>query len=163
MDPNNPFDNPDQPGNANNPWHDPNAPVNPPQVPPVPPPYQQPFYQQPHHQQQQQENLNEPQFFQGAVGGYYQGQLPLPNATLAMVLGIIGLVIHCNVIGLTLNIVAVVLASKALKMTIANPTGYSEASIKQAKAGRTCGTIGLVLFGLWIVVVVALGVSGAWD
>ena len=165
MDPNNPFDQPDQPGKNTNPWHDPNAPVNPPQVPPPhqQPPYQQPQNQPPYYQQNQQQNTSEPQFFQGAVGGQYQGQLPLPNATTAMVLGIIGLVLHCNVIGLTLNIVAIVLASNALKLTNGNPTGYTEASIKQARAGRICGTIGLVLFGMWIMVVVGLGVAGELD
>ena len=94
----------------------------------------------------------------------------LPNSTTVLVLGIIS-IITCwcwGVIGLTLGIIALVLASKDLKLYRKNPTNYTEASFKNMTAGKICAIIGTVLSGIYFLfsivylLIVGAAVGGAF-
>ncbi len=84
------------------------------------------------------------------------GNEKLPGSSAVLVLGIIGLVLFFNLIGLICSIVSVSMASGALKAYNADPDRYDEASFKQVKSGRTCAIIGMSLFGLVVVIVVSV-------
>ena len=81
----------------------------------------------------------------------------LPNATASLVLGIISIVMcWCyGVIGLILGIIGLVLGSKAMTLYKQSPDVYSEASYKNANAGRICSIIGLILGGLYVCLIIA--------
>lgn len=79
---------------------------------------------------------------------------PLPNATAVLVLGILSIVL-CGV-GAVLGIIAIVLANKDLKLYNAGGGVYSLASYNNAKAGRICGVIGLIVSSLVIIVYAGL-------
>ena len=66
--------------------------------------------------------------------------MQLPNATAALVLGILSIVV-CFICG----IIALVISNKDLAMYRANPELYSTASYNNIKAGRVCAIIGIVL------------------
>lgn len=70
----------------------------------------------------------------------------LPNATTALVLGILSMVL-CGP-GLILGIVGVVLANKDIGLYKNNPGYYSEASYSNLRTGRICSIIGIILTGL---------------
>lgn len=80
------------------------------------------------------------------------GNEKLPNSSTVMVLGIIGLVLFFNIIGLICCIISVSMASGALRAYNAEPMRYDEASYKQVKTGKTCGIIGMSLFGFALIV-----------
>lgn len=84
------------------------------------------------------------------------GRPELPNATAVLVLGIISIVgCFCyGTVGFICGIIAIVLASKAKKLLDLNPDMYSEGSIKNMKAGRTCAIIGLILSALFLLLVI---------
>jgi M penetrans paralogue family 26 len=116
-----------------------------------------------------QENANQ-QFNQQF--GQSAGQQQLPNSTAVLVLGIISIVgCFCyGIIGLILGIIALVLAGKAKKLYDQNPAMYSEASLKNMKAGKICAIVGLCLsacyFVFFIVYIAIIGtvLSGMpWD
>jgi hypothetical protein len=75
------------------------------------------------------------------------GNLPLPNATTVLVLGILSIVI-CGFLG----IIGLVLGNKDLSLFKNNPGVYSEASLSSLKAGRICSIVGLSLWGIGILV-----------
>ncbi len=79
----------------------------------------------------------------------------LPNATAVLVLGIISIVSCCvyGVPSLILGIIALVLAGKDSKLYMQDPGAYTISSYKNLKAGKTCAIIGLVMFGLLVLVV----------
>ena len=82
------------------------------------------------------------------------GQQNLPNATATLVLGIISIVGSCCVgglIGLICGIIGLILGNKDLAKYRANPTGWTTASYNNAKAGRICAIIGIVLSSLVVV------------
>lgn len=83
----------------------------------------------------------------------FSGQQPIPNSTGVLVLGILSIVFcWCyGVIGLTLGIIAVILAGKAKRLYEANPGMYTVGSLKNLNAGRICGIIGLCLSSLYVV------------
>jgi len=83
-------------------------------------------------------------------------QQSLPNAVGALVLGILSIVFcFCyGIIGITLGIIGLILANKAIKVYLASPESYSESSYKNVKVGRLCAIIGLCLSSLWIVVII---------
>ncbi len=100
------------------------------------------------------------------------GQAPVPNSAAVLVLGILSIVLcFCyGIIGITLGIIAVVLASKGKALYEANPGAYTLASFNNLKAGRICGIIGLILSSLYIIFIiiyiVILGAAFAampWD
>lgn len=81
------------------------------------------------------------------------GQVPVPNATVVLVLGILSIVFcWCyGIIGLTLGIIAVALSSKGKRLYAADPGLYLTASYNNLKAGRICGIIGICLSSLYVV------------
>jgi uncharacterized membrane protein YjgN (DUF898 family) len=87
----------------------------------------------------------------------------LPNATAVLVLGILSIVLICcyAVPSIILGVIALILASKDMKLYNAEPAAYTIASYKNVKAGKTCAVIGLILFGVallsFIIVVTTIG------
>lgn len=79
-------------------------------------------------------------------------QVPLPNASTVMVLGIISIVGCCcyGIVGIICGIIALVLAKNAKALYEANPSAYTESSFKNLNTGRICAIIGLVLSALYI-------------
>ena len=88
-----------------------------------------------------------------------QGSLiPLPNSSTVLVLGIVSIVLcWCHgIIGLILAIIALVLANKDLALYSQNPELYTQSSYNNLKSGRTIAIIGLVLAGLFFLLIVSL-------
>lgn len=121
------------------------------------------------------ENQNQPQQ-QPVPQVPYNVQPPLPNATGALVLGIISIpTCFCHgIIGLACGIIAIILGNKALKLYKENPNVYSQSSKNNANAGRTCGIIGACLSALYLIIIVLYFIivgtfltsifsSGAWE
>ena len=83
-------------------------------------------------------------------------QAPLPNSSAALVLGILSLVslCCCSFIGLVLAIIGVTLGNRAESMYYQLPGVYSEASYKNANAGKICSIIGLVLNAISVLMIV---------
>ncbi len=95
----------------------------------------------------------------------YRVQESAPNSTGALVLGIISIV-TCwlwGVIGVVCGIIAIVLANKSIIAYNLDPNMYTISSLKNAKAGKVCGIIGLcisALFLLYMIVVIgSLGLA----
>ncbi len=91
-------------------------------------------------------------------------QQSLPNATGVLVLGILSIVFcFCyGIIGMTLGIIALIMANKAKKLYMASPESYSESSFKNVNAGRICAIVGLCLSSLYIVfLIIYIGIIGA--
>jgi len=94
-------------------------------------------------------------------------KIPVPNATAVLVLGIFAIVTSwcCGFIafvGLTLGIIALVLASKAQAQYYEAPEKYTESSAKNLNAGKICAIIGIVISGLLIMIgIIYLIVVGA--
>lgn len=93
-------------------------------------------------------------------------QKSLPNATAALVLGIISIVSSCflfGLIGLVTGIIGLVLGNKDKGLYAATPEGYTESSMKLSKAGRVCSIIGLILSSLaaifFVVYVLIMGAA----
>jgi M penetrans paralogue family 26 len=78
----------------------------------------------------------------------YNIQQPLPNATAALVLGILSIVI-CFA-GLVLGIIALVLANKDMRLYNSSPESYTIGSYNNLKAGRICAIIGVIFQTLLI-------------
>ena len=137
----------------------------------TPPPYNQPNYNQP--------NYNQPNYNQPPAGGYQQfppppgnfppyganqyGQIDLPNAETARICGIIGICMFWNIIGIVLNIIAIVQGSNAIsEYQRYGDQRYTAASFQKAKTGRTCGIVGLcILGGVFVLVVLVALVAAA--
>lgn len=83
--------------------------------------------------------------------------IPLPNATAVLVLGILSIVI-CGFLG----IIGLVLGNKDIALYKANPGIYSEASLGSLKSGRICSIVGLCLWcaGILIYAIVIFFVIG---
>jgi len=93
-----------------------------------------------------------------------QVQQTLPNSIGALVLGILSIVFcFCyGIIGVTLGIIALILANKAIKLYLASPESYSESSYKNVKAGRICAIVGLCLSSVYIIfLIIYIGIIGA--
>lgn len=73
----------------------------------------------------------------------------LPNASTVLILGIISIAVCA--FGVVTGTIALVLASKDLKLYNANPSLYEEGSLSNISAGRTCAIIGICLSVLAIV------------
>lgn len=74
------------------------------------------------------------------LGNNDSGAMQLPNATAALVLGILSIVV-CFICG----IVALVISNKDIDMYKANPELYTATSYNNIKAGRVCAIIGIAL------------------
>ena len=89
---------------------------------------------------------------------YMHYRAPLPNATASLVLGILSIVMFwcCyGVIGLILGIIGLILGNKAVSLYRQSPGMYSEASYKNANAGKICSIIGLALCALMVILIIA--------
>ena len=93
-------------------------------------------------------------------------QVPLPNASTILMLGIFSIVIAfcCGIFAiaaLVLGIVALALAPKTIEMYNANPGKYTESSFKNVSAGKICAIIGVVISGLLLLIgVIYIAVVG---
>ena len=87
-----------------------------------------------------------------------QQQQPLPNATAALVLGILSLVFTCAYgLGLILGIIGLVLANKDRRLYNMNPTSYSRNSYSNSNAGRVCSIIGVIISAIfWLLIIFVL-------
>jgi hypothetical protein len=92
----------------------------------------------------QNQNFNNPQNSGNPNFGGGNSLVPVPNATVVMVLGIVSLVL-CGLIGIVCSIVAIVLGKKGEEAYNLNPAMYDQASYKNLKTGKICANIGLVL------------------
>lgn len=79
----------------------------------------------------------------------------LDGATAALVCGIISIP-FAGLIGAILAIIAIVKAGQCKAQYNANPALYNEASLKNANAGKICGIISLCLFGLTLLILIAV-------
>lgn len=108
------------------------------------------------------ENNNQPneqqvnQQFNQQFGGNNGGQVPLPNSTAVLVLGIISIALcWCyGIVALTCGIIAIVLGNKAIALYKANPSAYTLSSYNNTKGGRICAIIGLCLGALYLIIVI---------
>ena len=89
---------------------------------------------------------------------FNQPQIPLPNATAVLVLGILSIpACCCYGIGLVPAIIALFLARSASKQYLAEPEKYIESSYKNLTTGNICAWIGLVfsiitiIFCIWYI------------
>lgn len=75
----------------------------------------------------------------------------LPNATAVLVLGILSIITCCcyGVIGLTLGIIALVLAGKDMKLYLAEPELYSDYA--NLNIGRILAIIGVCLSTVYLI------------
>ncbi|MCD4694865.1 MAG: hypothetical protein K8S16_01390 [Bacteroidales bacterium] len=79
-------------------------------------------------------------------------QVPLPNGTAVLALGITSIVLcWCHgIIGLILAIIALTLANRDLALYNLNPGQYTPGSLSNVRNGRTIAIIGLVLAGIFL-------------
>ncbi len=95
-------------------------------------------------------------------------KLMLPNSTAILVLGIVSIVgVLCTqgLLGIILGIIGLVLSGTPMRMYKENPDAYTEASIKNLKAGRICSIIGVSLGGallLLVMLLIILGLAGGF-
>ena len=94
------------------------------------------------------------------------GQMPVPNSTAVLVLGICSIFPGCiciGIIGIVCGIITLVLASKGMAFYNSNPNNYSIASFNNLKAGKVCAIIGLCLSSLififYMIYFIALGTA----
>jgi hypothetical protein len=97
------------------------------------------------------------------------GQVPIPNSTAVLVLGIISIpVCICyfllGIPGLVLSIISLALSKKAMQKYEENPALYTPASYNNLKAGRICAIIGLILnsilfLGMLCVIIFAVSIA----
>ncbi|HRD38892.1 MAG TPA: CCC motif membrane protein [Bacteroidia bacterium] len=108
------------------------------------------------------ENSNTPneqqinQQFNQQFGGAPSGQVPLPNSTAVLVLGIISIALcWCyGIVALTCGIIAIVLGNKAMALYKANPSAYTLSSFNNTKGGRICAIIGICLGSLYLIFII---------
>lgn len=89
----------------------------------------------------------------------------LPNSGGILAMGIISIVSFCccwGFVGIVLGIIALVLASKANQLYMEEPERYSETSVKNMRAGKTCAIIGLALSSVVIIIAIVALASDAW-
>lgn len=107
--------------------------------------------------------------YQQAPGGYQQGgyqqgyQQPfqgmptdLPGAGGTLTLGILAIIFSIGLLGPIFGIIALSKASKAINEYNLYPGRYTPSSLSRVKAGKTCGIIGLSLFGFMIIIALAV-------
>lgn len=85
-----------------------------------------------------------------------RGQIPLPNATASLVLGIIALVlcIGYGIMGIILGGIGFYLAQQDKKLYEMNEAAYTAESISSSKAGRICSLLGLILGSIFLLGIV---------
>ncbi len=90
------------------------------------------------------------------AGGFNGMQQTLPNATIALVLGILSIPSCCcyGILGLILGVVAWMLGGNDIKRYYQNPGVYTDGSFKNAKAAKVCGIIGASLGALYLLIII---------
>ena len=84
-------------------------------------------------------------------------QMTLSNATAVLVLGIVSIpTCCCYGLGIVCGIIALVLSKKDSALYLAAPQSYTVASYNNLKAGKICAIIGIVLSGIYIVMMIAI-------
>ena len=73
----------------------------------------------------------------------------VPSSTTALICGILSIPL-AGLFGIILGIVAISFATTAIKKYDENPDDYLMSSLKNAKAGRVCGYIGIIGSIFWI-------------
>ncbi len=101
-------------------------------------------------------NPNEQKINQQFSQQFGGGQVPIPNSTAVLVLGIISIALcWCyGIVALTCGIIALVLANKGMALYKANPEAYTLSSFNNMKGGRICAIIGLCLGSLYLIFIV---------
>ena len=102
----------------------------------------------------QEQNQGQPQVqYQG--NNNFLTQIPLPNATASLTLGILSIVFSCCClgIGVIFGVIGLILGIGATNLYVSNRDMYSESSFKNANAGKICSIIGLA-FGLLSIVMI---------
>ncbi len=111
------------------------------------------------------QNPNEPQNYQNSNFNKGNGNIittQLPNATAVLVLGILSIIGCCFYgVGIIFGIIALVLASKDMKLYKANPHAYSNYST--LNTGRILAIIGIVLIMIAIVITLIFGSVIGWE
>ena len=59
-----------------------------------------------------------------------------------------------GVVGLTLGIIALVMAKKGYQTYLESPDSYSVSSFNNMKAGKICAIIGICLSSLWVFIII---------
>ena len=94
-------------------------------------------------------------------------QIPLPNASAVLVLGIISIALCwcAGIVGLICGIIALVLANNANAIYQINPNSFTQSSYKNMKAGKICAIIGTILSSLYfiyyIIILIAVGTAAS--
>ncbi|MFP4620541.1 MAG: CCC motif membrane protein [Bacteroidales bacterium] len=99
----------------------------------------------------------------GGAGHFEGNKQILPNSTAVLILGIVSIVgVLCTqgIMGIILGIIGLVLSGTPMRMVRENPEAYTEASIKNLKAGRICSIIGVSLGGAFFLLVITLILFG---
>ncbi|MFT6981422.1 MAG: serine/threonine protein kinase [Crocinitomicaceae bacterium] len=90
-------------------------------------------------------------------------QISLPNATGALVCGILGILFSwmgiLAVVGMILDIIALSLATGSISKYKKNPDLYTRSSLGNAKTGQVLGIIGLCLFSIILIGFILVFVS----
>ncbi len=88
----------------------------------------------------------------------YNAQQNLPNATTALVLGILSIIgSFCyGIVGLICGIVGLILANRDKKLYQLSPELYSASSFGTSNAGRVCSIIGIVLSSLLVILIIVV-------
>jgi hypothetical protein len=73
-----------------------------------------------------------------------------------LTLGILSLVFFMGLAGIILAIIALVKAKTCQNTYLMNPDVYTEASLKNVKAGKVCAIISLSLFGLALIIIIGI-------
>ncbi|HYD22727.1 MAG TPA: CCC motif membrane protein [Flavipsychrobacter sp.] len=95
---------------------------------------------------------------------FNQPQVALPNATAVLILGIIGIITCCCWGGgAILSIIALVLASRDMRLYRASPHAYTRGSYNNLNAGRICAIIALVFSLSYIVMMIVLVSTVGWE
>ncbi len=86
----------------------------------------------------------------------FGGFQTLPHSTAVLVLGILSIVTCCcyGVVGIICGILAIVWANKDQILFDSNPGQFSTASLKNLKAGKICGIVGLCLSVLYVIIII---------
>jgi hypothetical protein len=91
----------------------------------------------------------------------------LPNSRTVLVLGVLSIVFsswYFFIVGITLSILALVLANRDLSLYYSNKTQYTLNSYNNLKAGRVCAIIGLavgILFFIFFILIL-VGIFVTW-
>ncbi len=108
-------------------------------------PYEDPFNDQVKHDPFEDDHFTNRQ--QSNSSNYSGGQIPVPNASAVLALGIMSLVgSFCyGVVGLIFAIMALAIAAAPSRQYRSNPDMFTASSYSTLKAGKICGLIGLIL------------------